>query len=537
MVIFNTLYILVFLFALGLPICLLVSRPNSGFSGLILAPHLGFVCLAILVTNAYLLNVAVSKTVWPMAGLSLLALGCGIWGYRIRFRSLRSRSRVFRFSAKPFIPVILLVLTILIYALPFLLNPRLEYYAYSGTDGDAYITTAEYQMMHGVRDGPALDLLHPFSALIKGLTLIQYNQVDKPATMVTLAFFSALLHKLPHQLFSSFMLLASVLLFASCYALARSLNYTEIFSGFAAFLGTVSPSLLALTSNTYLGASLTLPLMPLLFLLSEDVTENNKQAALFAATYSAYWLISPPNWLLPPAYLGMYLLYRIWKKFKSNARTLLMALLCFSLTLAAVSAIDFGVFIRYTGVLNYAFGPTTPITPALRSWSWAMFWHAIGVGDIISSPASTLDLAGRIAFIATLLVALGYLSLCIIRRRFSVLFFSYLTFWLVVLIGGVLGGFHAFEVLARVSQQVVFLHALVYMGLVSEFLWLLGQRESGAREIRRPLVCALLIVVLFVSIYPFRSFQNFERISLFSDPQRTNQYESSAFADREKFAR
>lgn len=565
MVFLNSFYILLFLFALGLPLSLLCRRPNLGHSNLLLAPHFGLVCVTVLVSNAYLLNVPVSKTVVPMLGLTILAFAYGVWRLW-QLRGKPSDTRQHRGLIPFLVPSILGVLVIGIYGLPFILNPRLEYYAYAGTDGSAYITTSEYLMTHGSRDPPAPDFYHPFSGLIAAFTGIK--AMDKPGTFADLAFFSVLLHRLPHQLFSCLMLLASALLFSSCYVFARSLQHGPVAAGFGAFLGALCPSLLVLTSDTYLGASLTLPLMPAILFLAGDALEKKSAAVLLALTCSAYWLISPPSWMIPLTFGGLYLLYAAWKRVRVDRKDLVIDIAVFCAALIAASAVP-AHFIKTLDIVGFAFAPQGPMSADYRAWGWAIFWHAIGVGDIISSPASMLGALGRFALCCTALAGIVYIVINWIRRRFSVLFFAYLALWIMVLIGGVLQGFQNFVVLGRVSEQVAFLHALVYVALFTEVIVLLRKRvPPAARAPKRPLKktkgyptpsgrgsvrggergapilsrdqrkrrvvlgWVAFPFVLFVAVYPIRPFVRFEREALLEDTQRTNQFERSAFEDR-----
>ena len=528
MVFLNSLYILLFLFALGLPLSLLCSRPNLGYSNLLLAPHFGLVCLTIPIANAYLLNVPVSKTVLPMACVALLASAYGVWRLwhlrREHSSAIRDRRWVLLLTS------LLAFLVIGFYGLPFILYPRLEYYAYAGTDGSAYITTAEYLMTHGVRDAPQPDFYHPFSQLIAFFTIPQ--NVQKSGTFSDLAFFSVLIHRLPHQVFSCLMLLASILLFSSCYVFARSLHYGPVSAGFAAFLGALCPSLLALTSNTYLGASLTLPLLPVILFLAEDAAEKKSFAVLLALTYSAYWLISEQSWLIPVAFAGPYLLYSVWKRARVDRKGLLINLALFCAALIAASAVP-SRFIRSFNVVGWAFTPRGVMSADMRAWNWTFFWHAIGVGDIMASPALTLGALGRLALLCTIFAGILYIFLSLVRRRFSILFFAYCALWLVVLIGGVLGRFQNFVLLGRVSEQAAFLHPLVYIGLLTETTACFSAPSHARTRWTKSILAGIAFAtVLFVSVYPIRPIINFERDSLGTNRQRTNQFEQSSLKDR-----
>ncbi len=523
MTLVNSLLILLFLFSLGLPLSFFCLRDKQPALPIILAPHCGLALLAILVANAYLLNLAVSRTVQPMVGLCLLSGAGGIW-WILKTRQdqeLRAGSFV--------VPAILFGLVFLVYSLPFILHPDLICYAYAGSDGSAYISTAEYQMRHGVYDAPRPDLYYAYSGLIDAFTRIRDNWVEKPGTMTVLAFFSSALSRLPHEVFSSLMITSTLLTFAAAFALARSLQYSPMISGGAAFLAAVSPAVLALSSNTYLGATIALTLFPVILLAAQDFWASRKSAFLFALVYAAYALVLPPGWLIPLAAAGPYIAYSAFRKDGRGARTILANAAVAISAFALLNTLTYRLYIRSLDFVNYALGSRSSIRrssldPGHFQRMWSLFWHTLGAGPVMASLATKPDLPAGIAVASIGVLGLLYFVRCIKRRAFSVLFFSYLSFWLVVLLGGVAGLFQSFEVLARVSQQFVCLHGLVFSSFVATPV----SPGRGPRFAQAGVVALLLMA----AGHQFKPFYDFERLALIDDPQRTNQYTGAALRAR-----
>src|SRR4026209_1803203 len=76
--------ILTFLFALGWPVSRWWLRERESGVALALAPHCGLLVLVLIVANAYFLNVAVGRMVWPVTALAAAA---GVWGFWRRPRT------------------------------------------------------------------------------------------------------------------------------------------------------------------------------------------------------------------------------------------------------------------------------------------------------------------------------------------------------------------------------------------------------------------------------------------------------------------
>lgn len=537
MIIVHTLVLLFFLFLLGLPVSALARQPNQSFRLLhwVLAPHLGLAVLVTLAINAYILNVPVSKTVLPIAGIALLiAIGMVLTAVRQRRADPAASAppRPARWSVTLRIPLFLLVATFLIYALPFLINPSLVFYAYAGTDGYSYMSIAQHQINHGAWNPPALDLYHVYSGLVAPYTSIQNNYVDKPGTMMALAFFSSLFHSLPQEIFSCLMLAAPPLIFGAVFVLAQRLRYSPTASAWAAFLAAVSPSVLALSSNTYLAATMTLPFVPLVLIFTHDLAVSWRGAALAALGFSAFCLLSPPNMLIPLAMVALFLFYQglrellerragiLGKCSLTLALLTLLNLLTGRFYLATLSGMNVFRGTSSSGILSFALSPASMDT-AERRYSWNLFWHTMGVGPIIASPNTMLEFWDLTALVCVVLAALGYLVWCFRRKDFSILFFAYISFWLVVLIGGAAGVFHQYVVLGRVCQQFSSLHALVYVALIEAVL-----RAPARRWV------LLLPVVLLAALYPFRIFYDFEWYALELSPSRTNQYRETSLRER-----
>jgi hypothetical protein len=540
MIIIKSFAILLFLFWLGLPLSFFCLRKRRPSLYLLLAPHCGLAVLAIVAVNAYLLNFPVSRIVLPVICLCLLN---GIGTVFYLFKGMRSAgtsfpdlvSRITTPDRAFLIPTFLFALACLIYVFPFILNPNMVFYAYGGTDGYAYMGTAEYQMSHGVYDAPSADLYRVHSGLIKALTNIADNVMDKPGTMVVLAFIGSLFSGLPQELFSPLMLSYVFLTFPSVFALAQSLGYAPILSGLAAFLSTVSPSVLALSSNTYFSATITVSLLPTILVLAQDIFTHRMSGVGFAVMYTAYFLFSPPSFMIPIAATFPYIAYSAFQHLRRGVKTVLvngmLPIGCF-LILNLLTYKIYMTSLRY--YFTHAFGPRLePMDSLLRRYSWNMFWHTLGIGPVIASPFTRFDTFVLIALVAVFgaIVLLGalYLARSVVRRDFSILFFSYLSFWLVVLIGGVGRAFQSFEVLSRVSQQFVPLHSLVYVSF-------LNKKEPIFWEgrLRRLVLGSALLVVM---ICPFAPFGHFQKRSLLDHPQRVNQHFQSSFRAREDIVR
>lgn len=544
--------ILLFLFVLGLPLSFCCLRTRTPTLFLHLAPHCGLALLVIIAANSYLLNVPVSRTVLPVLCLCLVnAVGIVLYCLK-RVRNVKGTfgdlvSSIASRSRASLIPTLLFGAVCLIYALPFILNPSMVFYAYAGTDGYAYMSVAGYQMSHGVYDVPSTDIYHVYSGLIAALTDIRRG-VDKPGTMAVLAFFSSLLSKLPHEVFSPLVLTCVALTFLSVFALAKSLGFAPTLSGLAGFLSTVSLPVLALSSNTYLGATITVSLLPVILVLAQDTLVNRKSGFLLIVVYTAYFLFSPVSLMIPIIAVFLYIGYSGFKRLRGEAKVILAnaALLLGCFFVININPLVQKLYVsKQSDILNYVaapryfarsvlFGQTVtvyrePMDSVHRQLSWNLFWHTLGVGPIMASSGTKLEILARIVLGLVLLIAILFLACALLRRDFSILFFSYLSFWLLVLVGGIGGVFRSFEILSRVSQQFVPLHSLVYLSFVNNkdpIYWKSLLRRG-----------ALIVALLIIMLYPLYPFSAFVRTSLLNHPQRINQYFQSSLRAREDVSR
>lgn len=500
--------ILTFLFALGWPVSRWWLRDRETGVALALAPHCGLMVLILIVANAYFLNVAVARMVWPLTALTALAGLGGLW----RGRKARPRWRAAG------IPVLLLGATLGVYSLPFLRDPDLVCFAHAGTDGNAYINTAWYQITHGEREKPPLDTYQVYSGLVRAYSQFENDWVDKPGTNVTLAFFSSLVGRLPHEVFSPLMLAYTALAYLGTLGLARRLGFGWGAAGVAGFAAAASPSLLALASNTYFSATATYGMFPALLVAADDAARRRRSGAALAGLYTTYFLLSPPSWPIPPAALGPYLVWSVWREMRRDRRVAWTALAVLVGSFLALNLVSGGLYGGTGAVYRHAFGGS--MTPDTRRWSWNLFWHTLGVGEIMASPATKLDALAWLALGCVLALAMYYLVDSVWRREFSVVWFGYLGFWLLVLVGGAGQRFRSVEILSRVAQQFGPLHPLVYLTLA---------RRSG-----RPVVG---LVAALVILQQYRPFWELEKESLLLNPQRSNQHFRSTLRERAEIGR
>jgi hypothetical protein len=310
------------------------------------------------------------------------------------------------------------------------------------------------------------------------------------------------------------------------------LTFTPTLSGLGAFLSTVSLPVLALSSNTFLGATITVSLLPVILVLAQDALVNRKIGFLLIVVYTAYFLFSPVSLMIPIIASVPYIGYSGVRHLRRSAKMILGNAV---FLLGCFFAININplVYKLYTSkqsdILSYVFASSPgihrqPMDSLHQQLSWNLFWHTLGVGPIMASPTTTLNALSEIVLGVVVLIGFLYLVGSILRRDFSILFFSYLSFWLVVLIGGIGGVFRSFEILSRVSQQFVSLHSLVYLSFVHKkepFLWKGWLRTVG-----------IVLPLLLVTTYPFVPFWYFERQSLVDNTQRVNQYYQSSLRAR-----
>lgn len=413
MIIAHAATILLLLFLLGLPLSFFCLKEKAASLYLLLAPHCGLAVLAIIAVNAYLLNVPVSNIVLPVIGLCLLN-GIGIVLYffkRVRnvkdtladsVSSIASRGRTF------LIPTLLFGVVCLVYTFPFILNPDIVFYAYAGTDGYAYMNTAEYQMSHGVYDAPSIDVYHAYSGLVAPFT--ESHRVEKPGTMMVLAFFSSLLSRLPHEVFSRLMLGYTLLIFLSVFALAKSLGFSQTRSGLAGFLSTLSLPVLVLSSNTYFSATITMSLLPIILVFAQDMLVNRKSGLLFVVMLTAYFLFSPPSVLIPIAAISLYIGYSGFKHLRNGARTILVNGIILIGSFLIINLLAYKIWYYIMNTLYYTFAPSPgvprmPMDHMYRHLSWNLFWHTLGVGPIIASSATKLGTSAYVVLGGILLIA------------------------------------------------------------------------------------------------------------------------------------
>ena len=512
-VLLGSLLLLAFLTALGWPLSRWWLRGAPAGTALLLAPHCGLALLGIGVLQAYLLNLPVRATAWPVAAL---AGACAIWGAR-HLRGL---------DWKPAAAAGLgLAAVLAFYGAPFLLNPDLVFFAQSGTDGNAYVQTALHQISHGVREAPAADPYHAYTGLLRSY-IVPGAWLEKPATNMLLAYFSALAGRLPHEMFSPLMLVFVSLGYLGTAALGRRLGFGWGAAAAAGFLAAVSPSVAALSSNTYFSATATYGMFPALLVAARDAAANRRSAALFALLYTAYFLLSPPSWLIPLAAAGPYLAWRWAVEARRNRGRALAAAGVALGAFVGLNLMQLWLYAAAGGIVNRAFGGQ--MTPEQARWKWTLFFHTLGLAEITASPGTRLDLLGWMALAAVLAVAAWFLADSARRRDFSLLWFGCLSFWMMVLIGGVGGRFQLMEVLGRVSQQFGPLHPLVYVALARP----VGARRLGNAPWRAVLGLALVLAI----VHPFRPVWWFAEKALVTDPQRVNQHFRSTLAARREIA-
>ena len=537
MILVQAALLLLLLFLLGLPLSSQLRKPSPSYLRFVLAPHFGLCLLVIFVVNANLLNLSVTQTVLPIATLAVVAGGIAVW-HREPLRNGSASAKRSRYK-QLLAPSGLVLVTLFVYYIPFILNPDLTFYANAGTDGSAYIAISEYEMNHGAWDHPVENIYSPTANLVGRFLRPQDNWIEKPGTNGTLAFSSSLFRRLPHEMFSVIMLVAIVLTFGSIFALAQTLSYSPLASGLAAFVGTLSPTVLVLTSNTYLSASLTLPILPVLLLLTEELMSSLIGASLFGLVYQAYWLISPPSFIIPPGVMSLGLAYLFLSRIRREASKVLQNGALMMGTFVLLNPATYKILLPNTVQISaYAFAVAAPVPRIAmgameRRWEWGLFWHTIGVGPIVASPATTLNPTAKAAFLCVVIVAVLYFVRCAVKGDYSVLFFAYLSFWLMVVVGGLAGAFKSFEILSRVSQQLVFLHALVYASFLSDFRpsW-----RKGRRVHLLPTIC-LAGLLLFITVYSGKPFMDFENEALFISPQRVNQFTRTSLGVRQDLGR
>jgi hypothetical protein len=466
----------------GLPVTLLLlpaaqyGRKRFAVSGrLLLAPATGLAVLALYTSVFYALGEPVEPHIilfWGVVAVFWVVLLVLRRKVEVRFERLRRPSVVSAISHA--VVLFGLLIALAPYLWPFIENSNLVFWHYAGSDGYVYMRIAEHIGAVGSGqippDGP-YDASSGF--LAAELRLFQAEGwVDKPGTMTALAGTGSLLRVIPQEAFSPLVLssLAIFYLTLVVFALVCALPIW-IAVAFGIF-GTLAPAVWLISTYTFLGNVLALPMFPLVLLLVRQ-SLSPRTGAYAGLILGAQTVLFPDGTLALVGMCALFVLYLLVDAARSRTlRRLLAGFATGVLTLAVVLAPFRGVLVgtafwRLGTVLSNAIYSTvtgaprtsgSPVLHPLATFDW--IWGAFNLNALPPAPLKP----GEVPYIITLVVfVVVYLARSVRARRLDGLFFYVVGLGLLLLVG-LLGGiflsdyelFRALAVFAFVPMALLF---------------------------------------------------------------------------------
>ncbi len=452
----KTAEILLLFGALGLPVNLLwlgqVDRAHHRrtLSGrLLLAPVTGLAIFAVYTVFFFAAGAPVAEAVVFLPLLVTLA-----WAAFYFFRPAR-RLPLLRGTRLPdwLMAGAGLSVVLLFYLWPFLKNPALVFWHHAGTDGFMYMRAAEHAYSPGAG---VLPFVGPYDAssgfIAETLRSFQLGlQADKPGAMSTLAGIAGWLDITPHAAFCPIVNATAATLYLVLLAFAHlRLRLPAWAASVFALLGTLCPAVWMLSTHTFFGNALSLPLFVMLLLLPRAFPSWGTAAALGLCVV-AQFVIFPDG---TPAIAGMLAVAApclLWSAYRRRRLRRLVLAALLTLTIAVILGFPFARPLLGTmrdRLLGVATGltaqPTTPSSApaaqprkALGQVDW--IWGALNVNTIppqpLAAPERPYVLYGA-ALLAVFFVA------CLWRRRAGQLA-CYVTGFLLILLLGLAGFFRS----------------------------------------------------------------------------------------------
>lgn len=267
LVVLRTLEILAIFVAAGMPLNLALKPASYGRfdARLLLAPTSGLALVTIYAFFFLGLGQPIRDGVVPFwIGIALVwSVVLARYGRKL-VTYLSSRIELRRL-ALPGALLLACLIAAIFFLLPFLSNPKLVFWHYSGTDGYFYMRVAEH-----LENSTRWNIPHvgPYDGasgfLAEDMRLFDspQGQGDKPGTFGVLGGLAASLGLLPHEVYSPLVAAAAVALCLSLTWFGLGLGVTRWLAPLFALAGSVAMVVWYFGDNTFLGNMLTLPLVP-----------------------------------------------------------------------------------------------------------------------------------------------------------------------------------------------------------------------------------------------------------------------------------
>ena len=526
----KTAEILLLLGALGLPLnWLLLAQvdrvhPRRTLSGrLLLAPATGLAVFACYTVFFFAAGAPVAAAVvfLPL----LLALAWAVWYF---FRPRRGRLPLLRHTRVSawLLAGAGLAIVLLFYVWPFLKNPSLVFWHHAGTDGYMYMRAAEHAYSPGAG---VIPFVGPYDASVgftaETLRSFQLGLLaDKPAAMSTLAGIAAVLGATPRAAFSPLVNAAVLILYLVLLSFAHlRLRLPAWAAAVFALFGAICPSVWMLSTHTFFGNTLALPLFALLLLLPRAFPSWGT-AVILGLGLLAQFVIFPDG---TPAIAGMLAVatpYLVWSAYRRRRLRRLGLAALLAIALAVALGFPFArplLGTMHDRLMGVATGLTSQPAPSagatthrqrLEQVDW--IWGALNVNTIPPQPLAATE-RPYVIYGAGLLAV--FVVACLWRRRAGQLA-SYVAGFLLILLLGLAGLFRGDYELFR--GLAVF--AWLPLGAFCTLPWLLVPAIGTPRRlVARLVVLAALAPLLWHFFQVDRRHFNSSNENHFSDAQYT----------------
>jgi uncharacterized membrane protein len=424
----RALEILLMCAVLGVPLQLLFSHVAPGP---VSVPVLGFAALVVVASWYLATGRPMAEFRWAIIGV--FAIAC-VGAVAVRFRQRRTHDRI-RWRALILVGVGL-VLVLGAYLRPFLLDPELVFWHYAGSDGYEYMQVADYLAQSGANPPPvnaARDAALGFTEVVVRDLRRPDGAAEKPGTFALFAGLSAVIGKLPHETYSPLTLAALALLYIALVAYARGLGLSVVGACAFGVFGALAPAMFMLATNTFLANTLALPLLPTFVLLWRS-NPPCTIAAVAGVVLGATILLFPDATLLV---VGMSAIVVAQAALRNSMRATAVPLFTTS-AVAIASVAPFALQLLATSLRRFGSTVASPSITRLKpltSIDW--IWPAFNLNVLPPQPLAF----GEVAFLVLFVTLATTGAVLALRHRRAPGLVAVLGGLVVLLVGGMLGGF------------------------------------------------------------------------------------------------
>jgi hypothetical protein len=541
---------------LGLPLNLLLLPRAPGSlrrlrisPRLLLAPVTGLAVFAVYTAAFFALRqpVATASTFfWPLLAGLWVAVTAGLWRFtpgsfpRAAFPAWSGRAWL---AHGLIVPGLLLVLGL--YLWPFFQNPALVFWHYAGSDGYFYIRIAEHVAHPGTGVIPTVGPYDASSGFLAAeLRLFQIGTfIDKPGTMSTLGGLAGVLRLTTHETFSPLVVAGVAMLYLVLVVFGQSLLKLPVWASVAfACLGALAPPVWMISSHTFLGNLLALPLYPLIMLMVVRPAGPWRAAVYVGLLWSAQLVVFPDGTLALAGMLAIMVLWHAWTAMRRHRLPQFFRTGLVAAGTAVILVLPFGLVLYVTAgwrlrqVLStasrtlfdhpQALQHATERAAVTRLVNLDWMWGAFNLNTIPPRPLQ----AGEVPYLYGLAAGLGLFVLASIGRRHLTRLFPYLIGFLLLLAAGLAGLFQSAYELFRALAVFAF----VPVAALCTLPWLVAGSSRGWR----PSLLRFVFLALLVPLLGHFIRTDWYHFKLGYDQHMPDaQYTAGNFGDREAIGR